>query len=274
MLGIIPAAGKGTRMLPFTRAQPKELVMFGEKPVIERTLDSLRDSGIIKVFIIAGHKKGALMDYVGNGSLFGTKVSYVHQEETKGLGHAVLCTKDYIEDLKEDDFVVFLGDTIIEPSVNLKEMIEVHKKNNSFATILVEEVTNPEHYGVVKLDGNQIKEMFEKPKTDEEKKKFECNGKFYAVAGLYILNKKIFEYLEKTKPGKGNEIQLTDAIQAGIKNNENAYATILKGKRIDVGNWNYLKEVRDYFKNMSDNELEEKIKERNQKMELLKNGSN
>jgi len=273
MIGIIPAAGSGTRMLPATRAHPKELMQFIEKPVIEHVLDSLRDSGVKKVLVIVGHKKGSLFDYVGDGNLFGVKVSYSHQEKTLGLGHAVLCAKEYVEDLKEDDFVVFLGDTIIKPSANLDEMKKIHGENSSFATILVEEVTNPEFYGVVKIDeSGRILELFEKPKTKEEKERFKVNGKWLAIAGVYMFNKKLFSYLEKTSPGRSNEIQLTDAIIKGLESGEKVYAKVLDGHRIDVGNWDYLWKVKDFFSKISDEELGKIIKERKTKMQLLKYG--
>ena len=97
MIGIalVLAAGKGTRMLPNTRSYPKELMEFGEKPVIEHVLTSVKDSGFKKVLLVVGHKKGALIDYIGDGKHFGLSTEYIYQEEPKGLGHAILSSSPH-----------------------------------------------------------------------------------------------------------------------------------------------------------------------------------
>lgn len=274
-VAIIPAAGKGTRMLPNTRAHPKELILFGEKPVIEHVIDSLRESNIEKVFIVSGHKKSSLYDYVGNGEIFGVKAAYVQQERQLGLGHAVLSARHMIEDQNIENFVVFLGDTIIRSSESLKKLIKLHKDNNAFASLLIESVTEPERYGVVKfknLENNEgkITDMFEKPKDEETKNKFKLENSWHSIAGVYVFNKKIFKYLENLEPGQGGEIQLTDAIFNGLKKGESVYGVVLENGRIDVGGWDYLWEVRDYFKNMTDKEMEKIIENRIEMMEKLR----
>ncbi len=274
-VAIIPAAGRGTRMLPNTRAYPKELISFGEKPVIEHVIDSLRENNVNKIFIITGHKKAALADYLGDGSMFGVRVGYIHQEEQLGLGHAVNCAKDTIQDMKISNFMVFLGDTIIKNTDSLKKLISLHESKGAFATLLIEPVDAPERYGVVKFNDLgrgmvQISDMFEKPKSEEEKQKFKINGIWYSIAGIYVFNDKIFSYLDTLKSKDGEEMQLTDAIKDGLKRGETVYGIIMDGERIDVGNWDHLWKLRDYFRNMSDEQLEKIIKERNRIVELLK----
>jgi len=210
-IAIIPAAGKGTRMLPSTRAHPKELIYFGEKPIIERAIDVLRESNIKKILIIAGHKKGALLDYLGDGSVFGVRTSYIHQEKPLGLGHAVFCAEQAIKDQNIHNFVVYLGDTIITPSTIIKNLIELHDDKNPLATILVEPTTEPERYGVVQFKElktndygvayGEITSLHEKPNTPELKKRYEINGRWYAIAGIYAFSQKIFEYIKQTPPG-------------------------------------------------------------------------
>lgn len=274
-VAIIPAAGKGTRMLPNTRAYPKELIQFGEKPVIEHVIDSLRESGVKKLLIVSGHKKSALYDYVGNGEIFGVNVGYIQQERLLGLGHAILCAKHMVRDQRIENFVVFLGDTIIKSNSELKRLIKIHEENNAFATLLIDSVDTPERYGVVKFENladnkGRIIDMFEKPKTDELKEKFKNGDKWHSIAGIYIFNSKIFDYLEKTEPGHGGEIQLTDAIHAGLKNREKVYGLVSGKNRIDVGGWDYLWHVREYFKNISDEELNKIIEDRTALMKKLK----
>lgn len=267
MIGIIPAAGKGTRLLPNTRAYPKELINFCGKPFIEYCLDLLVDLGIDDVCIIVSNKKGALTDYIGNGSSFGVNATYAIQEEQKGLGHAVLTARNYVKNSDQEDFVLLLGDDIIKQEENvLNKLIDEHLKKKPLASILVEETEEPEKYGIVKIedfDGEKgkVEELFEKPE-EQEKQRFEINGKWYAYCGFCVLNKRIFDYLEKTPPGKKNEIQLTDAIQKAIESGETVFCHVLKGKRIDAGSWDYLEKERTYYSSLSDKEMEEIIKER------------
>jgi len=239
MIGIIPAAGKGTRLKPITDAIPKELLICGSKPLIEHALDSMKIIGINRVCIITGHKKGPLMDFIKDGALYGIDVDYVYQTRALGLGHAILCTKDKVRDDGKDLFVLN-GDTVIEPKMVLSEMAQVHKKEKPIATLLIHEVTDPKRWGIAKLDGfngnvAEVKKLFEKPQNESEWKEFAQNGKYYAIVGVYCLNQKMYQYLEKTKSGINNEIQLTDAIELAIKNKERVLAMKFNGSWLDIG---------------------------------------
>jgi dTDP-glucose pyrophosphorylase len=112
IVGLVPAAGGGTRLYPFSRAVPKEMYPILGKSVIEHTIENLKAGGIHKIFMIVGHQKGALMDYVGNGSFFDTNVAYIYQLEKKGIAHAIYQAKDWIS----TTFVTLLGDSFIEPN--------------------------------------------------------------------------------------------------------------------------------------------------------------
>lgn len=272
MIGIIPAAGAGTRLLPFTRSSPKELAYYGGKPAIEWVLNCLKKAGVLRSLIIVGNKKGAMMDYVGDGSLFGVRVSYIQQEIPKGPGHAILCAKPEIDDLKEDDFVVFFGDSIILPERNVSQLIEKHMARKPICSILLIPVDDPEPFGAALLDGDRIIDIFEKPKTPEEKEKYKINGKWYIVAGVYTFNKRIFEYISQIGPGRNNEIQITDAIKEAIKSGETVLAQIMgdNDKRIDIGSWDYLRDEKEYWTSISNEELEKLIRERKRIMELLR----
>lgn len=270
MKAIITAGGKGTRLYPISRAYPKELIQFCGVPVIEYGISLLKESGIRDILVVTGTKKCALQDYLGNGEIFGVNIAYIVQEQPKGLGHSISIAEPYID---SDNFVLLLGDTIIIGKNDLKCMLNNHKRYHSSSTILVEHVKEPEMYGVVKfdnLDNNRITSLYEKPKEQKIKDEFEINNGWYAIAGLYILNRNIFNFLKETNKDLNNEIQLTDAIKLSLENGNTILGHILDGKRIDVGGWNYLREERDFYINMADDKLEEIIKSRHEKMIRIK----
>ena len=132
-LGLIPAAGEGTRMYPFSRAVPKEMYPILGKPVIEHCIDNLREGGIKQIFMIVGHQKGALMDYVGDGSFYGVNVAYIYQLKRRGLGHAILQAEKWIK----KPFVTLLGDSFIEPKKEIQNMMKLHKEKKPIATVLL-----------------------------------------------------------------------------------------------------------------------------------------
>ncbi|MBU4245677.1 MAG: nucleotidyltransferase family protein [Nanoarchaeota archaeon] len=260
MIGIIPAAGKGTRLKPITDAIPKELLICGSKPLIEHALDSMNAIGISRVCIVTGHKKGPLMDFIKDGALYNIDVDYVYQTHALGLGHAILCTKNKIHDGEKDLFVLN-GDTVIEPKSVLTEMAKTHKKEKPIATLLIHEVADPKRWGIAKLDGfngniAEVKKLFEKPQNENEWKEFAQNGKYYAIVGVYCLNQKMYDYLEKTKAGRGGEIQLTDAIELAIKNKEKVIAMKFDGSWLDIGApKTFLMAQWEYFKNKKEDDI-------------------
>lgn len=276
MIGIIPAAGKGTRLKPITEAIPKELLHCGSKCLIEHSLESLSLCDIKRACIITGHKKGPLIDFVKDGSHYNLDIDFAYQTTSSGLGHAILCAKNKIRN-DNLDLMVLLGDTVIEPKHILKELKDTHKKERPLATFLLKEVTNPARWGVAKLkDFNEGKgeiiELFEKPQTIEEQKPFEIDGKYYAIIGVYCLNQKIFEYLEKTPRGRNNEIQLTDAIALGLKSGERAIGIKFEGKWLDVGApKTYLLAQWEFFRNKTEKDIQQLAEEWDKAAEKLNN---
>ena len=255
MIGIIPAAGSGTRLYPFSRAVPKELYPILGKPVIEYCVENLKEGGISKIFTIVGQQKGALMDYLGNGEIFGVNISYLHQKERKGLGHAILQCKDWVA----DTFTVLLGDSFITPREEIKYLIEMHKKEDSFATILLFKVQDPTQYGIAKLEGSKIISLVEKP-AKEQAEEYKANGEYYAICGAYVFEKGVFHYLENTKPGAKGEIQLTDAIALALKDGKKIIGKILEGEYLDMGKWETV--LKTEMRLMKEINLEERIKDR------------
>lgn len=249
---IIPAAGLGTRFLPATKAQPKEMLPVVDKPTLQYIIEEAVDSGIEEILIITGRNKKSIEDHFDRSIELEIELEkkgktkmleevrrisdmadiyYIRQKEPKGLGHAVSCARSFIGD---EPFAVLLGDDIVySEKPCLKQMIEVY--NEYKTTILgVQEVEKSEvsKYGIV--EGKAIEEGVYKVKDLVEKPKVEEAPSNVAILGRYILSPDIFEILENTPPGVGGEIQLTDALKSLAKV-EAVYAYVFEGKRYDVG---------------------------------------
>ena len=220
MKAIIPAAGLGTRFLPVTRVVPKEMLPIGAKPALELIVDEARAAGADEIVIVISDGKELIRKYFeGQGD-----IRFVYQKEQKGLGHAVLQAEI------DDDTLILLGDALVVGCCAAKEMVEVSKAHGGAAVIGCERVPKEKvsRYGIMKLDGDRIVDMVEKPAVEEAPSDI-------AVAGRYLLPAAIFGYLKTQTPGKGGEIQLTDAIRRMLSERE-AYAYVYPGKRQDIGN--------------------------------------
>jgi UTP--glucose-1-phosphate uridylyltransferase len=253
MKAVIPAAGLGTRFLPATKAQPKEMLPIVDKPTIQFVIEEAIASGIDDILIITGRSKRAIEDHfdrslelemalkeAGKHDLLREVVGisemidihYVRQKERKGLGHAIYCAKDHIGN---NPFAVLLGDTIVE-SANpcTKQLIDYYHKYKG-CIIAVEEVAHEKvsSYGIIDPEPIEkglfkVNELIEKPSPDEAPSNL-------GIIGRYILTPGIFDVLEDTKPGKNGEVQLTDALNT-LKDTEDIYACTFTGTRYDIGN--------------------------------------
>ena len=248
---VIPAAGLGTRFLPATKAQPKEMLPIVDKPCIQYIIEEAIDSGIEDILIITGRNKRAIEDHFdraveleltlkaqGKYDLLGlvqelsrVTIHYVRQKEPKGLGHAVLCAKHFVGD---EPFAVLLGDDIMDAEVPvLKQLMDVYDDCGG-SVLGVQEVPKDRvsSYGVVKPVAVKERlwradDLVEKPSVEEAPSRL-------AVLGRYIISPEIFGILEKTEPGRGGEIQLTDALKK-LSEREPVYAYEFEGRRYDVG---------------------------------------
>ncbi|MBO1511776.1 UTP--glucose-1-phosphate uridylyltransferase GalU [Metabacillus bambusae] len=250
---IIPAAGLGTRFLPATKAQPKEMLPIVDKPTIQYIVEEAVRSGIEDIIIVSGRGKRAIEDHfdksyeleetlakkgdytrledVQNISKL-ANIHYIRQKEPLGLGHAIYCARRFIGD---EPFAVMLGDDIVTSSTPcLKQLIERHNQYNA-SIVGVQRVKNEDvsKYGIIKVDHQEDEGLF---KIDSlvEKPKFGQNPSNIAVMGRYILQPEIFEILENQEPGAGGEIQLTDAI-CKLTDYQDVYAYEFDGVRYDVG---------------------------------------
>ncbi len=252
---VFPAAGLGTRFLPATKAQPKEMLPLVDKPIIQYVIEEAVASGLSNIIIVTGRGKNAIEDHFdvsyelerlleerGKTDLLEQvraissmiNVSYVRQGETQGLGHAVLMAKDLVGD---EPFAVMLGDDIIDSSVPcMKQMIDVFEAHAG-PVIAVQQVPKSEisAYGVIDAapeGGNdrvyRIRDLVEKPRADQAPSDL-------AIIGRYILTPDIFEALEKTPRDQGGEIQLTNGLRA-LKERRPLYALRFEGRRHDAGN--------------------------------------
>lgn len=250
---IIPAAGLGTRFLPATKAQPKEMLPIVDKPTIQYIVEEAIESGIEAIMIVTGRGKRAIEDHFDKSYELEDElrkrdkqdllhivqdisnlvdIHYIRQKEPRGLGHAIYCAKSFIGN---EPFAVLLGDDIVDSEVPcLKQLIDVY--NEYKTTVLgVQHVPDDDvsKYGIVscKLVDDRVykvKDLVEKP----EKEKAPSN---IAILGRYIITPQIFEHLESVAPGKDGEIQLTDALKS-LMSVEAMYAYDFVGKRYDVGN--------------------------------------
>ena len=259
MKAVIPAAGLGTRFLPATKAQPKEMLPIVDKPAIQFVVEEAINSGIDDIIIITGRGKRAIEDHFdrsfeleyvlrekGKMDLLKQVVDiseladihYLRQKEMKGLGHAVYCARDHIGN---EPFAVLLGDSIVNAHVPCtRQMMNYHHRFKG-SIVAVEEVPVDKisSYGVVDpepLDAGiyRIKDLVEKPRPEDAPSNL-------GIIGRYILTPAIFDIIKNTTPGKGGEVQLTDALRT-LRQEEEMYACKFQGKLYDIGNkLDYLK---------------------------------
>jgi UTP--glucose-1-phosphate uridylyltransferase len=251
---VIPAAGWGTRFLPITKSQPKEMIPIVDTPVIQYVVEEAVESGITDILMIIGKGKRAIEEHFDRSpqleeSLLAKKryelleqmkkisqlanIHFVWQKEMNGLGDAIRYARNHVGN---EPFAVLLGDTLIsgdgEPIT--KQLIDVYDRYRSSVVALEEVPKKKVHrYGVIqgkKLEKNVMiaEDFIEKPSIEEAPSNL-------AIASRYIFTPEIFDYLDKTKPGKNNEIQLTDAMRKMVKKYA-MYGLQFKGTRYDIGN--------------------------------------
>jgi len=249
---IIPAAGLGTRFLPATKALPKEMLPIVDKPTMQYIIEEAIASGIEDILIITGRNKKSIEDHFDKSVELELElenkhkdnllkqvrdisnmvnIHFIRQKEPKGLGHAINCARAFVGN---EPFAVMLGDDIVDAKTPcLKQLMDCYEEKNT--TILgVQEVAkeNVDKYGIV--DGLQISDKVYKVNNLVEKPQVDVAPSNVAILGRYIITPEIFDILDNTLPGKGGEIQLTDALKTLISK-QDIYAYIFEGRRYDVG---------------------------------------
>ena len=251
---IIPAAGLGTRFLPATKSQPKEMLPIVDKPTLQYIIEEAVNSGIEEILVVTGRNKKSIEDHFDRSIELEVEleqkgktamlemvkeisnmvdIHFIRQKEPKGLGHAIYCAKSFVGD---EPFAVLLGDDIVDNEVPcLAQLIKTYNEYNT-SILGVQEVAreNTDKYGI--LDVKNIEDRVYKVNDMVEKPKVEDAPSNIAILWRYIITPAIFEILGNQKPGKGGEIQLTDGILAMINDNKKVLAYNFDGIRYDIGN--------------------------------------
>lgn len=261
---VIPAAGLGTRFLPATKAQPKEMLPIVDKPTLQYIIEEAVNSGIEEILIITGRNKKSIEDHFdksvelelelekkGKDDLLElvrgisemANIYYIRQKEPLGLGHAVYCARSFIGD---EPFAVLLGDDIVDAGTPcLKQLIGAYEEYGT-SILGVQSVAKDDvnKYGIV--DGYEVGKGAYRVNSLVEKPEPEKAPSEIAILGRYIIEPRIFEILKNTKPGKGGEIQLTDALNVLAKESS-MHAYVFEGRRYDVGDkMGYLEATIDF----------------------------
>ena len=282
---VIPVAGWGTRSLPATKNVPKEMLPVFNKPVIQHVVEEARAAGITDVVFVTNRDKSVIEDYfdhnlqlegilerAGKYDLLHTiqrvaeevNVIAVRQKEQKGLGHAILCARQIIGD---DPFAIMVGDDLIFSGVpGIRQLADVAlAENKSVVGVMEVPEENVSRYGIV--DGEEtapgvykVRDLVEKPKKEDAPSRL-------AIVGRYVLTADIFDYLEKTAPGVGGEIQLTDAM-AAMCQDQGMMAVKIAGKRFDAGKWPEFLSANIYFGLQDENVRYQPIDELKQFLQL------
>ena len=251
---VIPAAGLGTRVLPATKAMPKEMLPVVDKPLIQYALEEAAAAGITEMIFVTGRNKRAIEDHFdthpelereleakGKKELLeivrsivppGVRCIYIRQPEPLGLGHAVLCARPVVED---SPFAVILADDLIDAKVSTTlQLINTRTEQGGGSVLAVQDVAPEEtkKYGIVSVDDatrntSRLRGIVEKPDPSVAPSRL-------AVIGRYVFEPEIFDHLEQVRPGVGGEIQLTDGV-AAMLNSSPAYAHRFEGTRFDCG---------------------------------------
>ncbi len=262
-LAVVPVAGLGTRLLPATKSQPKEMLPVGRRPVVQYVIEELANSGVQRILFVTGHGKGSIEDFFDVDQplvdFLRTKgkeeqlaalefernkmeYAYTRQREQLGLGHAVLCASPFVTN---EPFVVALGDSILGLNGHsrvVQQMVQVCEERDAEIVVAFEELTSQDevvHYGIAQpgrmLDDDlfELTDLIEKPSPTEAPSRL-------AVAARYVFKPTIFEYLARTERGTGNEIQLTDAMRALLQDKPGCGIGIKlppEERRYDIGNF-------------------------------------
>ena len=206
MKGILLHGGHGTRLRPLTHTGPKQLLPIANKPMSEYCIESLKEAGIMDIaIIIGGIGSNKVKEYYGDGKKFGVSITYIEQDQPRGIAHAINICKQFIGNHR---FVVFLGDNIIQKSI--REFVTEFDKSDAKASVLLCEVDNPSRFGIAVVNNGKITKIMEKPKIPPSN---------LAVTGIYLLSETIFDIISRLKPSWRNELEITDALQMMLEEN-------------------------------------------------------
>jgi glucose-1-phosphate thymidylyltransferase len=219
---LVLAGGAGTRLRPITHTSAKQLVPVANKPILFYGLEQIRDAGVSEVGIIVGDTHAEIEAAVGDGSQLGIRPTFIRQDEPLGLAHAVLTAEEFLGD---EDFVMFLGDNLIEGGIT--DMVAAFERERPAAQVLLKQVDDPQRFGVAELDdAGDIVRLLEKPKDPPSD---------LALVGVYLFTPAILDAARRIEPSWRGELEITDAIQRLLDDGGQVRASVVEGWWLDTG---------------------------------------
>ncbi|MGW2157999.1 glucose-1-phosphate thymidylyltransferase [Nonomuraea sp. NPDC001699] len=222
MKALVLSGGSGTRMRPLSHSMPKQLIPIANKPVLEHVLESLRALGVTEIGLVVGDREAQIAEVVGDGSRFGTRVTYIRQLRPLGLAHCVKLARPF---LGGDDFVMYLGDCVLADGIG--PIAEEFHALRPAAQIVVHRVADPRPFGVVETDGTgavlRVVEKPERPRSD------------LVMTGVYFFTPAVHEAVDRIVPGRRGELEITDAVQWLLTSGQEVRASLYRGYWSDAG---------------------------------------
>lgn len=222
MKAIILCAGRGTRLRPLTFSNAKHLIPIANKPVMLYGLEAIVAAGITEVGVIVGENRSEFVRALGDGERWGIKITYIVQEEPKGLAHAARFARDFVQN---EPFLMYLGDNIFQ--AGMKEAVKLYAAHRPNAVTFLYEVEDPRPYGVAELEGDQVVRVVEKPKEPKSR---------WILTGAYIFEPLVFDVIAQLKPSQRGEYEITDAIQGLVDRGARVMPYFVPGWWVDTGN--------------------------------------
>jgi glucose-1-phosphate thymidylyltransferase len=221
MKGLILSGGRGTRLRPLTYTSAKQLVPVANKPVLFYGIESMADAGITDIGIVVGDTQAEIRAAVGDGSRWGVKITYIEQDEPRGLAHCVLISEDFIG---SDPFVMYLGDNLLNRGI--RPLVDEFLRERPAAQILLARVPDPQMFGVAELSEGRVVRLVEKPREPKSD---------LALVGVYMFSPEVFHAVKRITPSFRNELEITDAIQDLIDRGLDVRPHIVDGWWKDTG---------------------------------------
>jgi glucose-1-phosphate thymidylyltransferase len=221
MKGLILSGGKGTRLRPLTYTRAKQLVPVANKPVLFYGVEAIVAAGIRRIGVVVGETRDEIQDALGDGSRFGADITYIEQDEPRGLAHAVLISESF---LRGEPFVMYLGDNLIADGI--ASLVEEYRRIGCNSQILLARVPNPEQFGVAELSDGTVVRLTEKPKEPRSD---------LALVGVYMFDDTIWEAVKAIRPSARQELEITDAIQWLIDHGKSVHPHVVSGWWKDTG---------------------------------------